>query len=62
MLRLYPGHALGHFELGRVCEKLGDDAAASEEYATFLEMWSGADEGLPQLEEARARLAALRAG
>jgi hypothetical protein len=34
-------------------------ADAKKEYAKFLEMWSGADEGLPQLVDARKRLAAI---
>ena len=32
---------------------------AEQEFSKFLEMWSDADEGLPQLEDAKKRLAVL---
>jgi len=35
-------------------------ADAEREYTTFLEMWSKADEDLPQLLDARQRLANLK--
>ncbi|UCG52131.1 MAG: protein kinase [Candidatus Latescibacterota bacterium] len=56
------GHAISHAQLGYVYDDLGRPADAIREYTTFLEMWSQADEGLPELEDARARLAALEAG
>ncbi|MDD3643548.1 MAG: hypothetical protein PHQ19_08820, partial [Candidatus Krumholzibacteria bacterium] len=59
MLRIYGGHALSHYELGAIYEQMRRPADAKREYAKFLEMWSGADEDLPQLIDARARLAAL---
>jgi hypothetical protein len=34
-------------------------AEAKKEYAKFLEMWSEADEDLPQLVDAKKRFAAL---
>jgi hypothetical protein len=34
-------------------------ADAKREYEKFLEMWSEADEGLPQLVDAKERLARL---
>jgi tetratricopeptide (TPR) repeat protein len=55
------GHALSHYELGQIYEEMNRFDDAEQEYATFLEMWSEADEGLPQVEDARARLVALRA-
>ena len=61
LLRIYGGHALSHCELGQIYEEMGRPADAAQEYAMFLEMWSQADEGLPQLEDTRARLAKLRA-
>jgi serine/threonine protein kinase/tetratricopeptide (TPR) repeat protein len=62
MLRVYRGHFLSHYDLGRIYEEMGRAADAAKEYTAFLEAWSEADEGLPQLEDARARLAALDAG
>ena len=41
-------------------EQAGDDKAAVNEYADFLTAWKSADANLPQLEHARAYLAAHR--
>jgi tetratricopeptide (TPR) repeat protein len=59
LLSIYGGHALSHYELGAIYEEMKRPADAKKEYAKFLEMWSEADEGLPQLVDARKRLAAL---
>ncbi len=59
VLRLFGGHALSHYELGRIYEEMKRPAEAKKEYAKFLEMWSEADEDLPPLIDARKRLAAL---
>ena len=59
-LRRCTGYAEAHYELGRCYEQLGRVDAAASEYEIFLEMWSQADEGLPLLEDARKRLAALQ--
>ncbi len=59
MLKVYGGHALSHYELGRIYEEMKRPAEAKKEYAKFLEMWSEADEDLPPLFDARKRLAAL---
>jgi tetratricopeptide (TPR) repeat protein len=58
-LRRCGGHALAHYELGQIYEEMKRPADAKREYAKFLEMWSEADEGLPQLVDARKRLAVL---
>jgi tetratricopeptide (TPR) repeat protein len=62
MLRVYRGHTLGHYDLGLIYEEMGRAADAEREYSTFLTGWADADEGLPQVIDARARLAVLRAG
>jgi tetratricopeptide (TPR) repeat protein len=60
LVNTYKGHALGHYELGKVYEDLGRVADAEREYTVFLEMWSEADEDMPQLIDARGRLAGLK--
>ena len=47
------------FHLGRIAEKAGDPAAAKTHYVKFLGGMKAADPGLPEVEEARKRLAAL---
>jgi tetratricopeptide (TPR) repeat protein len=59
VLRVYGGHAVSHFELGKLYEQLERPADAVREYEIFLEMWKNADEGLPQFEYAKDRLHAL---
>jgi len=59
LLDIHGGYALAHYELGRLYQEMGSRVEAKQEYARFLEMWSEADEGLPQLVDARKRLAAL---
>jgi tetratricopeptide (TPR) repeat protein len=60
MLRVFRGHALSHFELGKLYEQMMRPKDAIREYELFLEMWSEVDEGLPQVEYAEKRLVALR--
>jgi tetratricopeptide (TPR) repeat protein len=50
---LEPRHVL---ELARLLEKKGDTNGSLEQYRYFLELWKHADEGLPELEEARSRV------
>jgi tetratricopeptide (TPR) repeat protein/predicted Ser/Thr protein kinase len=59
MLRIYGSHAISHYELGTLYEEMKRPAEAKKEYAKFLEMWSEADEDLPQLVDAKKRFAAL---
>ena len=61
MLRVYGGHALSHYQLGLIYEEMGRPQDARQAFATFLEMWAEADEGLPQLVDAERRLAELAA-
>jgi len=42
-------HALTHLLLAQVYEKQGKTEPASAEYRKFLDIWEGADEGLPEL-------------
>ncbi len=60
ILHVFGGHALSHYELGKLYEELGRPDEARLHYERFLEMWKNADDGLRQPEHARARLAALK--
>jgi tetratricopeptide (TPR) repeat protein len=44
--------------LAKLLDRIGDRAAAREQYQRFLEMWKQADPGLPELAEARRALRA----
>lgn len=48
-----------HYLLGLAYEKSGWTAQAANEYKTFLNLWQNADDNIPELGEARARLVAL---
>ncbi|MBE0712670.1 MAG: tetratricopeptide repeat protein [Candidatus Aminicenantes bacterium] len=52
-------HPLYHYRLGRVLGEKGDMTGAAGEYRKFLEYWKDADPGLPEVEDARKRLAGL---
>ena len=48
-------------ELARLLDQEGEQEAARQEYQRFLELWNNADPDLPELAEARTRLAQLDA-
>lgn len=52
---LEPRHVLA---LARLLDEQGDKAAARAEYERFLKLWANADEGQPEIDEARRRFAA----
>jgi tetratricopeptide (TPR) repeat protein len=60
LVKIYGSHALAHYELGQIYEEMGRAAHAAQEYEDFLTSWSKADDGLPQVSDARARLTAIR--
>jgi tetratricopeptide (TPR) repeat protein len=69
LLGLYRGRlgfpdltALSHLALGRIAEARGDMANSRQHYQRFLGLWSDPDPGLPEVEEAKKRLAALLGG
>jgi len=51
--------AKAFYMLGQVCEQQGRKTMAVENYRKFLDLWKDADAGLPEVADAKKRLAAL---
>ena len=52
-------YAKAFYMLGKIAEQQGDKPRAREKYRKFLDLWKDADPGLPEVPDAKARLAAL---
>jgi serine/threonine protein kinase/tetratricopeptide (TPR) repeat protein len=52
-------YAKAYYKLGIVNERKGDKATARDNYRKFLDLWRDADAGLPEIADAKKRLAAL---
>ena len=60
MLEHDAAYAGSHYALALVAEQKSDAARAAAEYAEAERLWRNADTDLPELQQARARLAALK--
>ena len=52
--------AKSFYILGKIAEQQGDKLRARENYRKFLDLWKDADAGLPEVADARTRLAGLK--
>jgi len=48
------------YNLGKIYEQQGDTSQAIENYEKFLSLWKNADPGLPEVDDAKKRLAGLK--
>jgi len=53
-------YAKAYYMLGKIAEQQGDKARARENYRKFLDLWKDADPGLPEVPDAKQRLANLQ--
>lgn len=52
-------YAKAYYMMGKIAERQGDKAEDRSKFSKFLSLWKDADPGLPEVADARKRLAAL---
>ena len=52
-------YAKSFYMLGKIYEEMGKKREASKNYERFLDLWKNADPGLPEVDDAKARLSSL---
>jgi tetratricopeptide (TPR) repeat protein len=57
----FPVHPLYHFRLGLLYKRANEALKARSQFERFLDLWKDADSGIPEVEDARKRLAGLKA-
>jgi tetratricopeptide (TPR) repeat protein len=58
-LNLGGSYTKSFYMLGKIHEQLEDKAKAIEYYEKALDLWKDADPGIPEVEDAKQRLASL---
>jgi tetratricopeptide (TPR) repeat protein len=60
--RIYYGdiYAKSFYMLGNICDEKGWKGKAIEHYEKFLDLWKDADVGMPEVEDAKKRMAGLK--
>jgi tetratricopeptide (TPR) repeat protein len=53
-------YAISLYSLGKIFEQQGQKERAIEHFERFLDLWKNADPGMPEVDDAKARLAALK--
>jgi len=53
-------YALSYYKLGEIYQQKGWEGKAIEHFKKFLDLWKDADPGLPEVEDARKKLADLK--
>jgi serine/threonine protein kinase/Tfp pilus assembly protein PilF len=53
-------YAKSHYMLGKIYEEMGDRGKAKEHYEKFLKIWEEADSSIPEVEDAKKKLAELK--
>jgi len=59
--RIWDGdiYAKSFYMMGKIYERMGKKSEATEAYGRFLELWKDADQGTPEVNDARRRLEAI---